>query len=238
MSFTDDLHRIHTSAGANPSTGEPLPSLLSLLRQALEPGTARRWSERDLTETEAERQDAESFKDRAAAVAAYRAGIDVPGFTTAPLRVDVADVLANVEGSLAELEDAVCDRLGLTPTPNTSPDERARRVGEDLAPVVADIPDLAEHVASEAARLAREARRAIGDREPVNKLRGRCPVCESTSLRAFPEREVVLCVNADCRCDDPDCRCGDEDRPARHRWHYDEWPWLAQLLADETELAA
>jgi hypothetical protein len=48
-------------------------------------------------------------------------------------------------------------------------------------------------------------------------------------MRAFPERELIICVNGDCRCHADDCPCQWE-RPIRHRWSFSEWPWLATVL--------
>ncbi|WP_405869002.1 hypothetical protein OG407_30675 [Streptomyces sp. NBC_01515] len=47
-------------------------------------------------------------------------------------------------------------------------------------------------------------------------------VCDSVSLRAFPERGAVLCVNLACRCPAPDCGCHD-DPAHRHGWDEGEW---------------
>ncbi len=48
-------------------------------------------------------------------------------------------------------------------------------------------------------------------------MAGRCPWCDSVSLRAFPDRGAVLCVNPACRCPEPDCGCHD-DPAYRHTW--------------------
>ncbi|MEV7969016.1 hypothetical protein AB0O34_23940 [Sphaerisporangium sp. NPDC088356] len=78
---------------------------------------------------------------------------------------------------------------------------------------------------------------ALGDTEPVHRLDARCPICDARSLRALPDRELVVCVNGSCQCGDDECGCHYE-RPRRHQWDYDEWPWLAHVLGAGLEASA
>ncbi|MFI6732097.1 hypothetical protein ACIBI9_04120 [Nonomuraea sp. NPDC050451] len=206
------------------------------LDAALVPGTRRRWSQHDLTPEQRDRMDTLARAERVDRVANAARGIIALGDGRAPLDLGVLVTLDDITLSITELEAAACDRIGITPLAGASTVERiGRLVG--LLDRIAAHDDLAEHVEAEAVRLSRSASRALGDAEPIHRLDARCPVCDARSLRAFPEREVVLCINSACQCDHEDCPCH-RDRPIRHRWHFGEWPWLAQVLADDLEEAS
>ncbi|MGW1216384.1 hypothetical protein ACWD5F_42815 [Streptomyces sp. NPDC002499] len=129
------------------------------------------------------------------------------GHGTAPIRVHVSDALRDITDGVFELEEAVCDRLGLPRPHRASVPERLRRIAALLDGIAAD-PVLAAHVRDESRRLARRCARALGDTETVVRVSGRCPRCDSVSLRDFPERGAVLCVN-------PGCPAGPERRQGR-----------------------
>lgn len=209
---------------------------LPRLDHALALGTPRRWSQRDLTPTQRERQDAQARLDKAARDWNARHGISALGASRAPLSVAVLDAKAAIAAGVTTTEDAVCEWLGLTPLAGATTRERITRIISLLARIEA-LDELATWVDAEAARLNRQARAVLGDSEPVHRLDARCPVCDARSLRAFPEREVVICVNDDCACTDDACPCN-AARPRRHRWAYAQWPWLAQLLDRDLEAAA
>lgn len=224
---------------------------------ALLPGTPRRWAERDLTPQQRARLDARAVEERQAKLHNLARGLKALGDGKAPLRLEVLDAAADITAAVAELEEAVCDVLGLTPLaaqqsrprpygpvcrscahgsclairrphrPPTSADRILRLV--NLLDRIDLHEDLAEHVHGEALRLRRLASSTIGDAEVVRKLKFRCHICDATSMRAFPERELIICVNSECVCNDDECPCGWE-RPQRHRWPFDQWPWLASLL--------
>jgi hypothetical protein len=210
---------------------------LAALRDALQhfdtallPGTPRRWAERDLTPERRARMDARAVEEREAKQLLLARGLKALGDGKAPLRLEVLDAAADITHALAELEEAVCDRLGLTPLGRPTTTDRIRRL-VDLLDRIDLHEDLADHVHAEAGRLRRLASSAIGDSEVVRKLKFRCPVCDANSMRAFPERELVICVNTGCVCLDDDCPCQWE-RPQRHRWPFEQWPWLADLLRE------
>ncbi|WP_232792642.1 hypothetical protein [Actinacidiphila yeochonensis] len=162
-----------------------------------------------------ERQDALTVQQRH--------GLAVPGHSAAPLRLHVSDAIRDISDGVVELEEAVHAKLGL-PLPRRAPvPERLLRVGALLG-VIAGQPVLARHVRDEARRMARRCARALGDTEQMVRVPGRCPFCDSVSLRAFPARRAVLCVNPACRCADADCGCRD-DAAYRHVW--DEAAWGA-----------
>ncbi|MCC5580608.1 hypothetical protein IMZ11_33820 [Microtetraspora sp. AC03309] len=204
---------------------------LPLLGAALVPGTPRRWSQRDLTDEQRARLDQLARAEREAKHANLARGIKVLGTGPAPLRLDVLDVQADIAAGVTELEDAVTEKLELTLLAGASTAERISRI-IGLLDRIAVHEDLADHVHAEAVRLRRLAARALGEDEQVVRLNARCHVCDARSLRAFPEREVVACLNNACRCDDKECPCHD-DPPRRHRWAFSEWPWLAQVIAEE-----
>jgi hypothetical protein len=120
------------------------------------------------------------------------------GHGTTPIRLHVSDALRDITDGVFELEEAVCDRLGLPRPRCASVPERLRRIAALLDRVAAD-PVLAAHVRDESRRLARRCARALGDTETVVRVSGRCPRCDCVSLRDFPERGAVLCVNPGCR---------------------------------------
>jgi hypothetical protein len=116
----------------------------------------------------------------------------------APLRLYVSDTLRDVTDGVVELEEAVRERLALRPARPAPVPVRLRRLAE-LLDRVADAPDLYAHVTSEARRMAGRCARATGDPEQLVRIPGRCPPSDSVSLRALPERAVVMCVNPACR---------------------------------------
>lgn len=150
-----------------------------------------------------------------------RHGLAVPGHSAAPLRLHISDTIRDITDGVTELEEAVRDRLGLPRVRRAPVAERLRRIAALLDGIAAD-PVLAAHVRDETRRMARRCARALGDTETVVRVSGRCPWCDSVSLRAFPDRDAVLCVNPACRCTDPLCGCHD-DPAYRHTWAEGEW---------------
>ncbi|MCT2592723.1 hypothetical protein LHJ74_22885 [Streptomyces sp. N2-109] len=143
-------------------------------------------------------------------------GPATPVRTTAPLRLHVSDALRDISDGVTELEEAVREKLGLARARRVPVPQRLGRLLAQLDDVAAH-PVLAAHVRSEARRLARRCARALGDSEPMTAVEGRCPHCGSVSLRAFPERGAVMCINPACRCGDPACDCW-TDPAHRHVW--------------------
>lgn len=178
-----------------------------------------------------------------------------PGYTRSPVSDDALSVLVSVGTDLVWLEDNVREQLDLAPLDERDPVREAHRhrhgqprlAGRDpltaakwllkALPALTEHADLARHVEQECRRLARTVRYALGDVEDVHPIKAPCPVCSCMSLRAFPERELIVCVNDRCSCTDPSCRCDAVDHPRRHRWPRDQWDWLAQVLGVELEHA-
>ncbi|MDQ0992035.1 hypothetical protein [Streptomyces sp. V3I7] len=115
-----------------------------------------------------------------------------------PVRLFVSDTVRDITDGVVELEEAVRERLGLRPVRPAAVPERLRRIAGLLDRIAADA-DLAAHVEDETRRMAGRCARALGDPEQIVRIAGRCPVCDSVSLRAFPERAEVRCVNPVCR---------------------------------------
>ncbi|GGS86800.1 hypothetical protein [Streptomyces chromofuscus] len=115
-----------------------------------------------------------------------------------PVRLFVSDTLRDITDGVVELEEAVRERVGLRPVRPVPVPERLRRIAGLLDRIAADA-DLAVHVEAETRRMALRCARALGDPEQVVRIAGRCPACDSVSLRAFPERAEVRCVNPVCR---------------------------------------
>ncbi|AXI81354.1 hypothetical protein [Peterkaempfera bronchialis] len=152
-------------------------------------------------------------------------GLTAPGHSAAPLRLHISDTIRDITDGVLELEEAVRSRLGLPQPGRARVPQRLRRIAALLDDIAAH-PVLAAHVRDETRRMARRCARALGDTESVVRISGRCPWCDSVSLRAFPARRAILCVNPACRCADPDCGCRD-DPAYRHLWPEDGWARLA-----------
>lgn len=189
---------------------------IPFLADVLVPGTPRRWAERDLTPEQRLVMDHRVLEEREAKRINLSQGLKSLGEGKAPLRLDVLDTMRDVTTGLRELEEAVCDVLGMTPLRGVGDVERITRLVQ-LLDRVESIGDLADHVHEEARRLRCQVSRAIGDGETVRKLNLRCPVCNALSMRAFLERDAILCVNTGCVCDGDGCPCQWE-RPQRHQW--------------------
>lgn len=153
-----------------------------------------------------------------------RGGADRHG-PSEPLRLRVSDTVRDITDGVVELEEAVHDRLGLPPAGRGTVEVRLARLAGLLERVEAD-PVLMRHLLDEVSGLARRCSGTLGDAEPVVRLRGRCPLCASVSLRAFPLRRAVLCINPGCRCPYTGCGCH-ADRAHRHSWPEGEWAELA-----------
>ncbi|GHF48010.1 MULTISPECIES: hypothetical protein [Streptomyces] len=157
---------------------------------------------------------------------------------SAPIRLFVSDTIRDITDGVVELEEAVCDRLRLPHPPRGTVEQRLLRLLALLDRGITADPLLADHVRAESRRMARRCSRALGDAETPVRVRGRCPHCDSVSLRVFPHRETVLCINPGCRCADPSCTCTTDDRH-RHAWPRDRWQQLTETIAaDLTELTA
>lgn len=161
-----------------------------------------------------------------------RHGLTAPGHSAAPLRLHVSDALRDITDGVVELEEAVRERLGLPRARRAPVPERLRRIAALLDEVAAD-PVLAAHVRDETRRMARRCARALGDTEAVVRVSGRCPWCDSVSLRAFADRGAVLCINPACRCTDELCGCHD-DPAYRHSWDEAEWRRTAAVEREES----
>ncbi|MEU0492583.1 hypothetical protein ABZ249_25430 [Nocardiopsis sp. NPDC006139] len=149
-------------------------------------------------------------------------GIVPIGASPAPADLVVLDTLRMVEIDLADLLDAVCDRIApRTRRSTTNP----RRIGQlvSLLTRVGAERDLLDHVLSEARRMHRAVKHALGDTEEVRQLADRCPHCNAKSLRALMDRGVVVCGNGFCRCSDDTCGCHHPSRPRRHTWSATEF---------------
>jgi hypothetical protein len=125
-----------------------------------------------------------------------RGGGPVAG-TTLPVRLHVSDAVRDITDGVVELEEAVRERLGLRAVPPAPVPVRLRRIAGLLERIAAD-PVLAAHVEDETRRMSARCARTLGEPEQLVRLPGRCPACDSVSLRAFPERAEVRCVNPVC----------------------------------------
>ncbi|MFI8162662.1 hypothetical protein ACIF6I_25995 [Streptomyces microflavus] len=164
-------------------------------------------------------------------------GLTPSGSRTSPVRLHISDAVRDITDGVIELDEAVHDRLRLPRPRREQVAGRLLRVAGLLDRAAAD-DVLLEHIRDEVRRMARRCTRALGGAEPVVRVSGRCPWCGSVSLRAFPARRAVLCVNPACRCTDRACDCR-TDPAHRHAWSEGAWVRLAaESGADLAELAA
>ncbi|MFG3406320.1 hypothetical protein [Streptomyces sp. NPDC048142] len=164
-------------------------------------------------------------------------GLTPSGSRTSPVRLHISDAVRDITDGVVELDEAVHDRLRLPRPRREQVAGRLLRVAGLLDRAAGD-DVLLEHVRDEARRMARRCTRALGGAEPVVRVSGRCPWCDSVSLRAFPARRAVLCVNPACRCTDRACDCR-TDPAHRHAWSEGAWMRLAaESGGDLAELTA
>ncbi|MEX2985351.1 hypothetical protein [Streptomyces sp. C36] len=159
-------------------------------------------------------------------------GTRPPSGPSTPIRLFVSDTIRDITDGVVELEEAVAEKLGLPrPRRGTVPERLLRLIS--LLDRVAAHPDpaLAEHVRGETRRMAHRSSLALGDAETPVRVRGRCVHCDSVSLRVFPRRETILCVNPGCRCQDPACGCR-TDGGHRHAWVRADWDLLGGNLGE------
>lgn len=157
---------------------------------------------------------------------AIRRGGGPAGSGSAPIRLHVSDAVRDITDGVIELEEAVLERLGRGRPRKADVPGRLGRIAA-LLPEIGTDAVLAGHVLSEARRMARRCGRALGEVEPLVRVAGRCPWCDSVSLRVFPVRRAVLCVNPACRCEDEECGCADGPSH-RHTWDEERWGDLAE----------
>jgi hypothetical protein len=200
------------------------------LERALVPGNTRRhWNQRDLSPERHALMDAQAVAEREARERNLALGLKALGNAPAPMDLSVFDARTHIAISIVELEEALCDKLELTPQQGNTAGIIGRLIG--LLDRIDLHDDLADHVYAEAARLRQTARIVLGEHEPVVRLTARCPNCGSLSLRAYPERYTVACIDTTCQCDDQDCPC-QRAESWRHIWPYERWPWLAANLRE------
>jgi hypothetical protein len=206
-----------------------LRTRFSDLDEALVPGTPRRAVSRDLTPGERRRLDLQAREDRETKEVNLVRGIAASGYSAAPFRAEVFDARVAIEHGVFTLDSEVAERLGLTQEWGSVAETITRLIGR--LNLVATDAGLAARVRNEARRMNRLAGRALGEQEPVVRIDGRCPHCDAKSLRAFPDRELVMCISGACQCEDDECGCR-RRTVARfhHEWSFAEWPGLAAKL--------
>jgi hypothetical protein len=199
---------------------------LPYLREMLEPGTPRRGPRPELTADQLARLGELARAERAEREGNAARGIKALGEGRAPLVLNVLDSEIHIIAGITLMEAQACAWLGLTPLKGNRPADRISRV-IGLLGRLEHCEEWIGYVADDAGRLARRAARAMGDVEPVHTFHARCPVCSALSLRALPERSLIVCVNTSCRCLDQQCPC---QRGRRHAWTFTD-PTVTELPA-------
>ena len=224
-------------------------------------GSPRPWVELTLTAEQRRTRDELARLERA------EADPEAPGWSPAPCHVGVVDVINEVTTGVIELEAAVRDRLGLGPVPRETAVPRSRYLLDERGTLTEDeepdgtvhwacvwiedalgairaVPDLAEHVADEARRLAHLVRTACGQVAAGFLIKAPCFVCGGTgidnpdgapTLRLYTSTRLVdayvLCHNPEC--DPSSAECGSYLR-GRPMWTSVELEWLNARLDEAT----
>ncbi|GAA1221524.1 hypothetical protein GCM10009665_09670 [Kitasatospora nipponensis] len=176
-------------------------------------------------------------EERAAAHWNERHGLEAAGGGAAPVNLHVSDAIRDITDGVVELEEAIWEKLRLGRPRRADVPARIERILA-LLERVAGQPVLAAHVLDESRRMARRCASALGESDALVRVRGRCPWCDSVSLRAFPAWRAVLCVNPGCRCTDEECGCA-VNPGQRHSWQETSWGQLAlDAGVDEAALPA
>ena len=222
-------------------------------------GSPRPWVELTLTTEQRAKRDELARAERA------EADPDAPGWSPAPCHIGVVDVINQVTIAVLELEAAVRDRLGFGPAARDTGALRSRylldgrgTIAEDEEPhgtvhwacvwiedalgAIREVPELAEHVADEARRLAHLVRTACGQVAAGFLIKAACFVCGGISddepegaltLRLYTATRLidayVLCHNP--ACDPSSAECGSYLR-GRPMWTSVELEWLNARLDD------
>lgn len=193
-------------------------------------GTPLPWAMTRLTD---EQRQAAADRDRAERADRNH---EAPGVTAAPLRIQILDVILDVEQTLADLEQAVLEavdrtRTGRQPPRRTVPG-RVRWLADSRPACVRH--GLTDRVAVDAGRLAIQIRTALRDTPASLPLTGaKCIACglEKLTLRhgTDPHRDSsVICENP--HCEPTSAQCGNRDRRNRPMWPAHELGWLADQL--------
>lgn len=156
-------------------------------------------------------------QERAETFAQLRQGLKPIGASPALIDLTIPSVLKDVADELGDLQDAILERVAPDIRPARTVPSRIGRIINLLGRIGADEP-LLDHVTAETRRMRARIRYARGESEEVRQLRNRCPICGARSLRELPDRGLVVCASAACRCDDTNCSCHDETDYRRHQW--------------------
>lgn len=235
---------------SRPTPSDPLQAAVNTLRnltgaiidltELLQP-SRRRQLFAGLRTREQRALDARQWRlDRQAADHSRINGLPMPsGEHPAPLRIAVAQVLADTGHELQDLSARVVARIEhhhqVCPArrPATMhPDGWARYLGALLPAIGATDPGLVMEVAAEAATMLDRVERSR-DGEPSKRLEGSlCPYCNRETLVAYLDEETIRCDRERtdvCVCGSPDCGC---KAGKRHVWKRIDggWDQLAKMI--------
>ncbi|WP_433699085.1 hypothetical protein [Nocardiopsis sp. CA-288880] len=157
-------------------------------------------------------------------------GLKPLGASPAPGDLTVMQTRRDIDTDIADLEEAVRERVAPQMRPAATTNRRIGRI-ISLLPKIGAVDDLMTHVLAEACRLRARARWALGDSGEVRKLTARCPHCGAKSLRELTDRAVVTCSNIACRCMDPTCGCHDATAARHHQWHASQWHTITEGIS-------
>ncbi|WP_017585496.1 hypothetical protein [Nocardiopsis ganjiahuensis] len=149
--------------------------------------------------------------------AQLRQGLKPIGASPSPIDLTIPSVLKDIGDEIGDLQDAVLERVAPDIRPARTVPTRIGRIINLLSRIGAD-DILLDHVTAEVRRMRARIKHARGESEEVRQLRVRCPICGARSLRELPDRGLVVCASAACRCDDTTCSCHDETDHRRHQW--------------------
>jgi ribosomal protein L37AE/L43A len=114
-----------------------------------------------------------------------------------PLNVQVEALIDDIEGTLTDQLDALCQQRGWAPPP--LPGARGRRMGARAAWLLAHLPALVKSEAGadagmELIDLARRGRQVLGLTNPPERKSVPCPECDAVALIRHMGSDTVACA--------------------------------------------
>jgi hypothetical protein len=205
-------------------------------------GTPRPWRQSTIPEEARAEMDRRARQERA------EADDRAPGYSAAPLHLDVLDLMAGILMAADLLHEQVAHTLG-HPTlahPASAYADPRPYLAYSLELLPEAWAQLGQHAHEEATRMRDTVLLTLGEMHDGQMLDAICPFCIGRTyrkpageltlrVRVIPDRRraghteaVVVCENPDgCTPFSSECGLWVNGRPA---WHQAEWEWLAQRL--------
>jgi hypothetical protein len=199
------------------------------------------------TVEQAERATYDAYQDRAASLAAIRAGRVPPGPTDSPVSEHVLDTIVMAVGLILDLADRISADTGLphgafranVPTQGRGYDDPDQPDGrlhwatlwiEDTLHACTSRA-LRRHIEKQLEHVEIMIRTTLGQTEHRIRLPYPCPWCGQKGLYLYPadvaDDSTVRCLTKGCRPPDEDCGTWLRGQPV---WQRYEFEWLAKRI--------